>query len=127
MSNAVRVSMELNQLASREAAVMGRSVAQQIDYWARVGARMEKMSGVSVAKIRQALSGEAAFDDLNAAERGIALSDLDHGYSNLKPGRELAGELRASGVPYTEADSKGRLVQVMPDGSRRPLHRPRAR
>jgi hypothetical protein len=54
MAQSIRVSDELYALALQEARLMDRSLAQQLEHWAKVGRALER-------------SGIASLDDLRAA------------------------------------------------------------
>lgn len=54
MAASIRISDELYELAQAEARVMSRSLAQQLEHWARLGFAMEK-------------SGQLNHDDIRAA------------------------------------------------------------
>jgi hypothetical protein len=47
MAQSIRISDALYQLALAHSAAMGRSLAQQVDYWARLGAALEE-AGMTV-------------------------------------------------------------------------------
>lgn len=47
-SNSIRVSAELFEQAQRQAGLMSRSTAQQVEHWARLGAALEAR-GLAVA------------------------------------------------------------------------------
>jgi ParD-like antitoxin of type II bacterial toxin-antitoxin system len=53
MAKSIRISDEIYELAAREAALMHRSLAQQLEHWARLGLGVEH--------------GQATLDDVRAA------------------------------------------------------------
>lgn len=118
MSNAVRVSTAMMESARVQGVRAGRSIAQQLEYWARIGRAMENAPGMSVARIRSMLDGKIGYDDLNGDEQLAAREDLAHQITQLKPGKGLQQELIASGLPYSGVDDRGRLVRVTPRPAR---------
>jgi ParD-like antitoxin of type II bacterial toxin-antitoxin system len=59
----IRVADRIYELAQQEAAVMSRSIAQQVEHWAQIGAALEA-AGVTLDQLRSVLGG-----DLRARER----------------------------------------------------------
>jgi len=57
MAQSIRVSDELYQLAQQTAAKMERSLAQQIEYWARLGLALDAQ-GVTSAQAMRLVAGE---------------------------------------------------------------------
>lgn len=66
-SNSIRVGSQIFEMARAQGELMSRSAAQQIEYWARLGAALE-MSGLSVADVTEMLRGSEAVQAEVAAE-----------------------------------------------------------
>jgi predicted homoserine dehydrogenase-like protein len=84
-SNSIRVGASLFQEAQREGTIMSRSAAQQIEYWARLGAALEA-TGLSVADVSRMLRSAnpaqesahpASEEELWALKRQQQSRDLD--------------------------------------------------
>lgn len=54
MAKSVRISDELYELAVHEAALMQRSLAQQIEHWVKLGISVERSTGATVDDVRAA-------------------------------------------------------------------------
>jgi hypothetical protein len=54
MAKSIRITDELYELATQEAALMGRSLAQQIEHWVKLGVGVEHASGATVDDVRAA-------------------------------------------------------------------------
>ncbi|MES2972014.1 MAG: hypothetical protein V4757_00300 [Pseudomonadota bacterium] len=54
MAKSIRITDELYELALQEAAVMERSLAQQIEHWVKLGVGMEHAKGTKVEDVRAA-------------------------------------------------------------------------
>ena len=54
----IRISDDLFLLARTESETMSRSIAQQLEHWARIGAAIER-SGVTQDQVHQVLGGDA--------------------------------------------------------------------
>ena len=123
MSNAVRVTTELISSARKSGGRMGRSIAQQIDYWARLGRALEAQPQVSLPHIQAVLDGRADYDFLTGDEQTVAREEMiqrvEQGPRAGQP--SLYEELLAAGLPFTDMDDKGKPVQVSAEGKRKPL------
>lgn len=123
MAVAVKLSAEIVTRARDEARVMNRSLAGQIEHWAEIGRAIEQSADFSYARIRQALSAQFSYDELNAAERSVVQRELIDELKQPPTATDterFEAELRASGVSYSGADERypGYLVSVYPDGRR---------
>ena len=65
-SNSIRVGASLFKEAQEEGAIMSRSAAQQIEYWARLGAALEA-AGLSVADAARMLGSREPQKHVNTA------------------------------------------------------------
>jgi hypothetical protein len=54
MAKSIRISDALYELATHEAELMGRSLAQQIEHWVRLGVGVEHAPGARVDAVRDA-------------------------------------------------------------------------
>lgn len=54
MAKSIRITDELYELATHEAALMQRSLAQQIEHWVKLGIGVESAAGATVDDVRAA-------------------------------------------------------------------------
>lgn len=54
MAKSIRITDELYDLATHEAALMHRSLAQQIEHWVKLGVSVERTAGATVDDVRSA-------------------------------------------------------------------------
>ena len=73
MAKSVRISDDLYSMASLEAALMHRSVAQQIEHWAALGQALERRG--DVPEIREVSIAHMRFRDHDRVRRGELESD----------------------------------------------------
>ena len=101
MPAAIKLSDRFVDLARSEGRVMGRSIAGQVEHWARLGRAVERAPGFDYERIRSVLSARASFDDLAADERAVALAELDAYLEDLprEHDAEFFAKLRAAGAP----------------------------
>jgi hypothetical protein len=87
MAKSIRISDELYELATHEAALMQRSLAQQIEHWVKLGVGVERSTGATVDDVRAAAlryrhardeaavrSGRRAASSLHAIPRSLVTS-----------------------------------------------------
>jgi len=101
MPSAVKLGAEFVELARSEGHVMGRSIAGQVEHWARLGRAVERAPGFEYERVRAALSAQASFDDLTADEQAVALAELEEYLEHLprEPDADFFARLRAAGAP----------------------------
>jgi ParD-like antitoxin of type II bacterial toxin-antitoxin system len=54
MAKSIRITDELYDLATHEAALMHRSLAQQVEHWVKLGVSVERSAGATVDDVRSA-------------------------------------------------------------------------
>ena len=100
MPTAIKLSDQFVILARGEGKVMGRSIAGQVEHWARLGRSVERARGFDYARVRAVLAAQASFDDLGEDERAVALTDLEDYLEHLPRDRDDAffAKLRGAGA-----------------------------
>lgn len=82
MAQSIRISDDLYALAQQASQALGRPLAQQMEYWARLGAALDA-AGISAASAMDLLGQGASADAFVAAALGRG-SDPDPGLPLLK-------------------------------------------
>lgn len=97
--------------ARREAQVFNRSVAGQIEHWARLGRALEGTPEFSTERIRATLMGRLQIEQLSAVERRAVLDSMFFWLGNPSPEEkdEYAALADLQGAVGT--DKKGRIVR----------------
>lgn len=67
----IRISESVYDLAQQEASVMSRSIAQQIEHWANLGAALES-AGVTHDQVRKVLGGDLRAREHMLMKLGVA-------------------------------------------------------
>lgn len=98
--------------ARREAELFNRSVAGQIEHWARIGRALEGAPGISGERVRATLMGRLKIEALSAAERRAVLDSMFFWAANPSPEEtdEYAALAELPGAVGT--DKKGRIVRT---------------
>lgn len=103
----VKLSRPLVDMARLEAATFSRSIAGQIEHWARLGRALEEEGGFNAARARAVLAGSKEdrdrYDALDAAMR---MADPDEAAAMAELGRS------AGAAGY---DEEGKLVVIDAD------------
>lgn len=110
-----RLPDDLYEAAKSAAAVGGRSVAQQVAHWARVGRQLEASPHVSWSDIERVRAGDASYDTLGEREQALMRTEWDARIARAS-GTDLTGELESTGLPWVEGDDEGRLTATRPNG-----------
>lgn len=115
MTDSNFASVKLNRAfvseARREAELLQRSVGGQIEHWARLGRAIENASGFSIQRVRQALQGELALENLPPAEQDAVFDELSAMFD--APSAEVRRAYAALGAKEGAVgeDAAGRLVR----------------
>ncbi len=78
MAKSIRISDELYDLALHEAALMERSLAQQIEHWVKLGVGVERSGGATVQEVRAAALRYRHVRDEAAVRSGRKLPESLH-------------------------------------------------
>src|SRR5256885_15195880 len=70
----IRISDDAYALVQQEAALMSRSIAQQLEHWAKLGAALE-LAGVTQDQVRRILGGDLRIRERVFMKLGVAGQD----------------------------------------------------
>lgn len=102
MAQSIRISEKLYELARQEAVLMSRSLAQQLEHWAKLGAALEKNGTLNLDDVR---SASASFEQ-TAQAMEVASGKRDARSLHVVP-KALARKMRVAVKPVTfEGDQK---------------------
>lgn len=108
-----RIDDELYASAKAAGEVMSRSAAQQIAHWARIGREIETGTS-SHREIARVLAGTTSYDGLSSHDQAVVRARWSERMTGLRESLDLAEELTAAGVAYSELDAKGKVVHREP-------------
>lgn len=92
MGHAVKLSDELVESARFESEIFSRSMAQQIEHWARIGRAVERTASLA-GNVRAALKAELEYDALSTEEKLSYLSHLERDLHMPNGDKDFAREL----------------------------------
>lgn len=96
----VKLNARLVEEARREAELFQRSIAGQIEHWAKLGRAIENARGFSLERVRMALAGALKIEDLTDDEQDAVFADLGGQFEapspELKAGYAQLGQQRRS-------------------------------
>jgi hypothetical protein len=120
-STPTRVAGDVAATATAVAAAENRSVAEQISHWARIGMLVDRSGSVANRRILDVVAGEAQFSSLSGDERVTAHALVDARIAELAASQSFGPAARAEGQATVSVDDDGELIEIAPDGTRRPL------
>lgn len=77
MSRTVKMSDEMVNIAENETLISGRSLAGQVEHWAKIGRAIEQSPAFNYERIKAALTAQVAYDDLTSEEQEVYLEEID--------------------------------------------------
>lgn len=107
----LRVGDDLLASAKLAADATGRSAAQQIGYWAKLGRELERSGSVSVREIAEVLAGARSYDDLDPKEQASVRAEWDARIEARRAALNLAERFTAEGRSWVEAGPDGTTVR----------------
>jgi hypothetical protein len=107
----LRVGDDLLASAKLAAAATGRSAAQQIGYWAKLGRELERSGSVSVREIAEVLAGSRSYDDLDPKAQATVRAEWDARIEARRAALNLADRFAAEGRSWVETSPDGSTVR----------------
>lgn len=115
-----RVNKEVYAAAKAAAALTGRSVAEQLSHWAKVGSEVEAIALLGLRRRRHTAEDLLAgrdYDSLPADEQALVRTAWDEEMDQRLASSNLAADKHAAGQPVITLDEDGNVVRHMPDGT----------
>jgi hypothetical protein len=119
-ANPTRVSKDVYDAAKVAASLTGRSVAEQLSHWARVGREVEATALIELRDRRrsaQELLAGRDYDRLTGDEQALVRTAWDEEAEERLASLDLAAERSAAGLPVIILAEDGEVVRRHPDGS----------
>jgi hypothetical protein len=107
----LRVGDDLLASARLAADATGRSAAQQIGYWAKLGRELERSGSVSVREVAEVLAGARSYDDLDPKAQAGVRAEWDARTDARREALNLAEVFTAEGRSWVEAGSDGAPIR----------------
>jgi len=107
-----QVDDDLYASAKAVGAIMGRSAAQQIGHWARIGRELEASATISHRDIADVLEGARAYDDIGAREQAVIRAQWAERVAIRIAGLDLSRDFTAEGRSHVELDDTGVVTRV---------------
>ena len=98
----LRVGDDLLASAKLAADAAGRSAAQQIGYWAKLGRELERSRSVSVREIAEVLAGARSYDDLDPQAQASVRGEWEARIEARRAALNLAERFTADGRSWVE-------------------------
>jgi hypothetical protein len=118
-ANPTRVSRDVYDAAKVAAELTGRSVAEQLSHWARVGSEVEAIALIDLRDRRRSAQDLLAgrdYDTLAGDEQALVRTAWDEEADERLASLDLAAERRSAGLPVIILGGDGEVVRHHPDG-----------
>ncbi len=121
MSTPLRVNDDLFREAEAEGSLLNRSTAKQIEFWAKLGKRVDH--SVTPADILALMQGIAEVHIRIPVSQPVNPEEVFAAVDKANSTESLGQQITRDTLYYEASKSRpGSLVQVMPDGTRRVGH-----
>jgi len=120
-SMSTRVAGDVVAIASAVAPGEHRTIAEQINHWARIGMQVERSGTVATRKVLAVAAGELQFSTLAADEREAAHALIDAEIAERAAGQRFGPAARAAGHATVSLDDHGNLTEITAEGTTRRL------
>ncbi len=120
-STPTRVTADVAATAASVAPAENRTVTEQINYWVRLGMQVERSTSVAGRRVLAAVAGDAQFSTLDPDERTVAHAMVDARIAERIAKERFGSAARKAGRVTVSIDDDGTLIEIAPDGRRRPL------
>jgi hypothetical protein len=120
-STSTRVAGDVVAIASAVAPGEHRTIAEQINHWARVGMQVERSATIATRRVRVVAAGEAQFSTLEEDEREVAHALIDAQIAERAARERFGPAARAAGHLTVSLDEEGHLIEITAEGTTRRL------
>ena len=120
-STPTRVNADIAATAAAIAPTENRTTTEQINYWVRIGMQVERSASVAGRRVLAVVTGDSQFSTLTPEERTVAHASIDARIAERAAEQRFGPAARKAGQVTVSIDDDGTLVEIAPDGSRRPL------
>lgn len=116
-STSTRVAGDVVAVAAAVAPSEHRTIAEQINYWARIGMQVDRSGSVATRRVLAVAAGEAQFSSLDPDERDTAHALIDARVAGRAASERFGPAARSMGHTTVSLDDDGNLIEVSSDGS----------
>lgn len=123
-STPTRLDKDVYAAAKVAASLTGRTVAEQLSHWAKVGSEVEAIALLELRRRRQTaqdLLDGRDYDQLSADEQALVRTAWDEQMDQRLATSDVAADKHAAGQPVITLDDDGNVVRHLPDGTIEPL------
>jgi hypothetical protein len=120
-STSTRVAGDVVAVAAAVAPGEHRTIAEQINYWARIGMQVERSGTVVTRRVLAVAAGEAQFSTLDPDERHTAHALIDAQIAGRAAAERFGPAARAAGHTTVSLDDDGNLIEISPEATTRRL------
>lgn len=109
--SSARIDDEVFASAQIAGDVSGRSTAQQVSHWARIGRELERSRVVSAREVTEVLMGSYSYDDLDSKQQALVRAEWTEAMERRRANLDMTEVIAAEGFSsWAEADKFGNVV-----------------
>lgn len=115
-----RVNKDVYAAAKAAASLTGRTVAEQLSHWAKVGSEVEAIALLELRQRRRTAGDLLAgrdYDSLSSDEQALVRTAWDEETDQRLASSDITADKHAAGQPVITLDDEGNVVRHMPDGA----------
>ena len=113
----VRIDAALVRTAAATASRQHRSIAEQVNRWARLGKEFDLSASVDQRRIEMAVAGDLQLRHLTPEERAIANASITAEIVEGADASAYGEEALEAGMSVAVLNDDGELVEISPDGT----------
>jgi len=119
MPHPTRIADDVYESARTTSERDGRSTAEQINHWARVGREVSIHETAARSRVEAALAGKLPVETLSPTEGAVFDAEIRVAIADRLKAIDFSAVLAARGVVTVALDEQGRMVEYHPDGTER--------
>ncbi|GAA1075991.1 MULTISPECIES: TA system antitoxin ParD family protein [Tsukamurella] len=119
MPHPTRIADDVFESARIEGERDGRSTAEQVNHWARIGREVSIHESAARSRVEATLAGKLSADDLDDAEARVYNAELRVAIRERLSTIDFTATLAQRGIVTVSLDDEGRMVEHHPDGTQR--------
>lgn len=119
MPHPTRIADDVFESAKLAGEQDGRSTAEQINHWARIGREVSVHATAARSRVEAALAGRLSVEALTSEEGEVFDAEIRVAIADRLNTIDFSAALADRGVVTVALDEDGRMVEYHPDGTER--------
>ena len=116
-----RAAADIAETAASVGQRESRTMAEQINYWTRLGMQLDRSTTAESRRVQAAITGDGQFSALTDSERIVAQASVDAALAARVAAARFGPNARRAGHVTVSMDDDGKLIEIAADGTRQAL------